>query len=112
MSLPFSPDATRLVVPVMVTGPRGTKTCRCALDTGSAITVLPARTLRRVGCDFSQPVGHARLRSAVGLITVPLIRVPTITVLEQVKTDFVVAAHEQPLGIETDGQLGLDFFRG
>ena len=112
MSLPFSPDAPRLVVPATVTGPRGTQTCRLALDTRSELTVLPANLLRRIGCDFSHPVGHARLRSTVGLLTVPLVRVPMVTALEQVKTDFVVAIHELPSGAETDGQLGLDFLRG
>lgn len=27
-------------------------------------------------------------------------------------TEFVVAAHDLPLGVEADGLLGLDFFRG
>jgi hypothetical protein len=43
---------------------------------------------------------------------VPLIRVPAVTALERVRTEFLVATHDYPLGIETDGLLGLDFFRG
>jgi hypothetical protein len=41
-----------------------------------------------------------------------VILVSAVSALARVRTDFLVAAHEFPLGIETDGLLGLDFFRG
>jgi hypothetical protein len=43
---------------------------------------------------------------------VPLIRVSAVAALDRVRTDFLVAAHDFPLGVEADGLLGLDFFRG
>jgi hypothetical protein len=64
-----------------------------------------------LGCDLSRPIGHTNLRGATGIARVPLIRVPAITALDRVRTEFVVAAHDLPLGVETDGLLGLDFFR-
>jgi hypothetical protein len=41
-----------------------------------------------------------------------LIRVPALAALDRVRTDFLVAAHDLPLGVTTTGLLGLDFFRG
>lgn len=47
-----------------------------------------------------------------GIARTPLIRVPAISALNRVRSEFVVAAHDLQLGTETDGLLGLDFFRG
>lgn len=68
--------------------------------------------LRLLGADQSRPVGRKRLRSATGITDAPLVRVAAITALDRVRTEFVVAAHDLPLGVESDGLLGPDFFRG
>ncbi len=68
--------------------------------------------LLQLGCDFSCPVGHARLPTATGTARVPLVRVSAISALGRLRTDFPVAALDFPVGVETDGLLGLDFFRG
>ncbi len=112
MSVSFLPNAKRLVVPVVIVGPRMSYEFKFTLDTGAAVTVVPARYLRRLGVDFSRPVGHTILRGATGIARAPLIRVPAVTAFDRVRTDFVVAAHDFPLGTATDGLLGLDFFRG
>jgi len=112
MNFSFSPDAPKLIVPVVVVGPRRSSEFRCTLDTGSELTVLPTEPLRLLGFDLSRPVNWTRLRGATGVARAPLIRVPAITALDRVRADFVVAAHDLPLGVETDGLLGLDFFRG
>jgi Aspartyl protease len=111
MSEVFDPQAKSLPLPVHVVGPRLSYTLRCALDTASEITVLPARFLRLLGCDFSRPAGRTRLRTATGIATAPLIRIPAIHALDRVRTDLLVAANDMPLGVEADGLLGLDFFR-
>jgi predicted aspartyl protease len=112
MSVPFSPGAPTLIVPVTVIGPGEGYTFRCALDTGSTRTVLPTRAMRRLGFDLTRPVGRARLRAATGVAVAPLVRVPAITAVDRVRPDFTVAVHELPLGVEADGLLGLDFLRG
>jgi hypothetical protein len=112
MSESFDPQARSLIVPVLVVGPLRSYTFRCAVDSGSAQTVLPATALRSLGFDPSRSVGRTRLRSATGIATAPLIRAPAVTALDRVRTEFVVAAHDMPLGVDADGLLGLDFFRG
>ncbi len=39
-------------------------------------------------------------------------RCRAITALDRVRTEFLVAAHDFPLGTEADGVISLDFFRG
>jgi hypothetical protein len=112
MAHPFDPLARSVFVTVIATGPRQNHTFRCALDTGTTQTVLPALVLRRMGYDVSNPVGWTRVRSATGAAHVPLIRVSAVAALDRVRTEFFVAAHDLPLGVEADGLLGLDFYRG
>jgi predicted aspartyl protease len=112
MAVPFEPQARSLLVDVYLVGPRSSHTFDCAIDTGATRTVLPATTLLALGFDLTRRVGRGRLRGATGIALAPLIRLPAITALERVRTDFVVAAHDLPLGVEADGLLGLDFFRG
>jgi hypothetical protein len=112
MSFSFSPNAPKLIIPVTVVGPRRSYKFRCTLDTGSEMTVLPAEPLRQLGFDLSRPVRRRRLHAATGVALAPVIRVPALTALERVRTDMLVVAHDFPLGTDTDGLLGLDFFRG
>lgn len=112
MSFPFDPAGGAVSVLVTVVGPRRSEELRCAIDTGSARTVLPATFLRALGCDLSRPVGYARLHGATGVARAPVVRVSAVAALDRVRTDLGVAAHDFPLGTATPGLLGLDFFRG
>jgi hypothetical protein len=112
MSVSFSPDAAKLIAPVRIVGPRDGRMFRLTLDTGSGITVVSAMYLRALGIDLSHPIGHTNLRGVTGINRAPLVRVPAISALDRVRTDYVVAAHDLPLGTTTDGVLGLDFLRG
>ena len=108
----FPPGAPKLIVPVTIVGPRSSRQFRLTLDTGSGVTVLPAQPLRALGVDLSRPVSHVRLRGVAGTVRTPLVHVPAVSAFGRVRTDFVVAAHDFPLGTDTDGLLGLDFLRG
>jgi hypothetical protein len=112
MSFSFPPDAKKLIVTARIVGPRNSHDCRLTLDTGSGVSVVQAAILRRLGVDFSRPVGHTNLRGAAGVARAPLVRGPAVHALGRVRTEFLVAAHDFPLGVEADGLLGLDFFRG
>jgi hypothetical protein len=112
MLIEFPPNAPAIYVPVLVVGPRGQYTFNCTLDTGSALTVLPALVLRRLGVDLAHPAGRVRLRSATGHAPVPLVSLGAVSALGRVRTQFVVAAHDFPIGVAADGLLGLDFLRG
>ena len=112
MSFSFPPDAKAIVVPVTVVGPRRSLEFRCTLDTGSKLTLLPVEPLRLLGFDLARPASWVRLRTAPGATRAPLVRVPAIAALGRVRTDLLVAAHDLPPGLDTDGLLGLVFCRG
>jgi hypothetical protein len=112
MAVLFPPGAPSVRVPVTVVGPRHTHVFTCVIDTGAERTVLSASALLLLGFDLKRPVGRANLRSATGHALVPLLSASAVAALGRVRTDFVVAAHDFPLGVSADGLLGLDFFRG
>lgn len=112
MRFTFPPNGQSVPVVVNAFGPRQFHAFTCTLDTGAERTLLPAAVLRRLGCDFNRPVGRARIRGATGSVMAPLIRLPVLTALGHARRDFVVAAHDFPIGVETNGLLGLDFYRG
>lgn len=112
MTYTIDPDAPSVRVGVRVFGPRLDYDFSCTLDTGATQTILTAAHLRRLGCDLANPVGRTRIRTATGSIVVPLVRLPLVAALGRARPDFVVAANEFPIGVETDGLLGLDFLRG
>lgn len=112
MSESFDPAARSVLVPVVVFGPRLDFTFRFAVDTGATQTSVRPHFLQRLGLDFSRPAGRKRIRSATGTALVPVISVTRIEALGHTRTDFLVAAHDFPLGTTADGLLGLDFFRG
>jgi hypothetical protein len=112
MSVSFDPSGRSVRIRIVVVGPRRSLDLWCAVDTGATLTVLPAAILQRLGCDLSRPTGYTWIRSATGIARVPVIRVSALAALGRVRTDFLVAAHDLPLGVEADGLLGLDFLRG
>ena len=72
MSVSFSPDAKKLIVPVRIVGPRDGRVFRLTLDTGSGITVVSATYLRQLGVDLilesSVVTADGRIRITVQLI--------------------------------------------
>ena len=71
MSVSFDPTTRSIRVKVTLVGPRRNQDLWCAIDTGSAHTVLPATILRLLGYDLSRPTGRTRIRSATGTALVP-----------------------------------------
>jgi hypothetical protein len=112
MSVSFDPTARSVLVPVIVVGPRRPFRFRFALDTGATQTVLSATLARNLGFDFNHPISQARVRSATGTARVPVFRSIRVSALDQTRDDFLLAAQDFPLGVQADGLLGLDFYRG
>lgn len=110
MSVPFDTAASRVVVPVLLVGPRRAVRVRLILDTGATQTMIRTELLREIGCVISDT--PRRVRSVTGIGQV---RSATLTHLESLgvrRGNFTVAAHEFPPGLMTEGLLGLDFLRG
>ncbi len=112
MAEAFDPGARLVLVRVRFTGPRQSFVLRLAVDTGATRTSIRSEFLRQLGFDLSRPLSRTRLHTATGTAPATVFRVPAVTALGRVRTEFLVAAHDLPLGTEADGLLGLDFFRG
>ena len=112
MSVTFEPTARSVLVPVLVVGPRRPYRFRFAVDTGATQTVLSATLARTLGFDFDRPTSRTRIRSATGTALVPVFESIQVTTFGHSREGFRIAVQDFPLGVQADGLLGLDFYRG
>ncbi len=82
---------------------------RLLIDTGASYTVLPKKILKRVGCNLSKTLGNKKIVTANGVITVPIVVVPSFNCLGVLQENYPVVALDLPTNSFTDGLLGMDF---
>src|SRR5262245_39607032 len=111
MSIPFDPNGRLVVVPVLLTGPRGPHRFRFAVDTAATRSAASEMTLEALGYQRSQATGSYQVRTGSGGNRTGLIRVLQIIALDQTHTDFPLLWQPIPVTAMIDGLLGLDFFR-
>lgn len=111
MKFSFDPTGTAVVIEATLVGPRRAVSVSLTLDTGATRTVIRPYFLATAGYDLAS--GRTlRMRSTTGRSDTRLIRVSRLDTLDTTKTDFELVAHDLPVGVVTDGLLGLDFLRG
>ncbi len=84
---------------------------RLLVDTGSSYTVLPARILKRIGCNLDAPIKTTTIVAAGGSIRVPIVAVPWLNCLGIEKENFPVVALNLPGTALVNGLLGMDFLK-
>lgn len=84
---------------------------RLLVDTGSSYTVLPARILKRIGCNLDAPIKTTTIVAAGGAIRVPIVAVPWLNCLGIEKDNFPVVALNLPGTALVNGLLGMDFLK-
>ncbi len=84
---------------------------RLLVDTGSSYTVLPARILKRIGCNLDAPIKTTTIVAAGGAIRVPIVAVPWLNCLGIEKENFPVVALNLPGTALVNGLLGMDFLK-
>ena len=84
---------------------------RLLVDTGSSYTVLPARILKRIGCNLDAPIKTTTIVAAGGAIKVPIVAVPWLNCLGIEKENFPVVALNLPGTALVNGLLGMDFLK-
>lgn len=111
MSFPFDPAGPAIVVEATLVGPRRAVSVSLTLDTGATRTVVRPEFFVSAGYDPS--VGRlVRMRSTTGRAGARLLRVSQFNALDIAQANYDVIAHDLPVGVLTDGLLGLDFLRG
>jgi predicted aspartyl protease len=111
MSFSFDPAARAVLVEATLVGPKRVVSLSLTLDTGATRTVVRPYFLTSAGYELSsgRPL---RMRSTTGRSDTRIVRVSRFDALDTKRTDFDLVAHDLPVGVLTDGLLGLDFLRG
>lgn len=111
MSFLFDPNAPAIRLKATLVGPRRAVSLSLNLDAGATRTIIRPKFLVSAGYDLT--AGRvARMRSTTGRADTRLIRVSQFNALDIAQAGFDVIAHDLPVGVLTDGLLGLDFLRG
>lgn len=113
MKFPFDPRQGLIIVRAVVRGPSQTGALRLALDTGAKRSLFNTAPLILLGYAPSNPA-HQRVRimTAIGVGSVPEIRLDETTSLGKNRSGFPVLCNTFPPGTAVDGLLGVDFLRG
>lgn len=105
---PLLVEAALLIVYAKLTGPRGSRLVRLAVDTGATTTMLPPKAALAIGVNPARAMRSRETLTASGKELIPLIIVPRLQIFEYTFTRVVVACHELPSESPIDGLLGLD----
>lgn len=84
-------------------------TIRLLIDTGSSFTTLPLKVLEDIGCNVSNSSERVAIMAAGGMISAPIIAVPSFNCLGQQVKNFPVVAVNLPFNSLMSGLLGMDF---
>lgn len=105
---PLLPEAGLLIVYARLSGPKGSRLVRLALDTGATATMIPPKASLAIGVNPARSTAFRETLTASGKELVPLVVIPRLAVFEYVFRRVTVACHELPSESPIDGLLGLD----
>lgn len=110
---PFDPDAEAIWVDSMLQGPGGLKRrLILVLDPGTPETIVDWDLAAQIGLDRSQGIGPARYHGMEGDQDGYYVLAPDVEILGRRMKGFKIACCPFNKKLQTDGLLGLDFFRG
>ena len=112
MTLRFNPGSGTIVITAVITGIGTQAAVRLALDTGANMTMLNRELASNLGYDLETPDRVVRIATASGIVRAPQLAIRGILALGQQRLNFPVVCQSLPTGVNVDGLLGLDFFRG
>ena len=101
-------EAGLLIVYVRLSGPKGARLVRLALDTGATATMIPPKAALAIGVNPATSTKFRETLTASGKELIPLIVIPKLQVFERTLRSITLACHELPSESPIDGLLGLD----
>ena len=105
---PLLKEAGLLVVYARLSGPKGARLVRLALDTGATTTMVPPKAALAIGVNPARATAFRETLTASGKELLPLVVVPRLQIFETAFRRVTVACHELPSESPIDGLLGLD----
>jgi predicted aspartyl protease len=107
----FDPDSPVIVLFVKLSGPKGTRRVKMALDTGATYVLIPHHIAESLGYDPASSRERVPLTTASGVEIVPLITLISVSALGKKIDNIRVVCHDLPPTSHIDGLLGLSYFR-
>ena len=101
-------EAGLLMVYARITGPKGSRLSRLALDTGATTTMVPPKAALAIGVNPARSTTFRDTLTASGKELTPIVVIPSFHVFEHTFRHLAVACHELPAESPIDGLLGLD----
>jgi len=101
-------EAGLLLVYARLTGPKGSRLTRLAVDTGATTTMIPPKAALAVGVNPVRSTTFRETLTASGKELIPLVVLPSFHVFEHTFRHLTVACHELPAESPIDGLLGLE----
>lgn len=89
-------EAGLLVVHARISGPKGSRLLRLALDTGATMTMLPPKPLLAIGRNSARSTKFRETLTASGKELIPLVTIPRLWIFEKTFRRVTVACHELP----------------
>lgn len=105
---PLLREAGLLLVYVRLSGPKGSRLIRLALDTGATTTMIPPKAALAIGVNPAQSTAFRETLTASGKELIPLVTIPELRIFKSVFRRVTIACHELPAESPIDGLLGLD----
>ena len=105
---PLLREAGLLLVYARLTGPKGSRLVRLALDTGATATMIPPKAALAIGVNPARSTAFRETLTASGKELIPLVIIPKLQIFEAAFRRVTVACHELPAESPIDGLLGLD----
>ena len=105
---PLLAEAGLLIVYARLSGPKGSRLVRLALDTGATTTMIPPQAALAIGCHPGRGTMFRNTLTASGKEVVSVLRIPRLRVFEKTLRRVSIACHELPAESPVDGLLGLD----
>lgn len=105
---PLLREAGLLLTYVRLSGPKGSRLIRLAVDTGATATMIPPKAALAIGVNPARGTAFRETLTASGKEWIPLVVIPRLQVFECIFRRVTLACHELPSESPIDGLLGLD----
>ena len=112
MSISFNPEERLVLTTGNLWGPNGLSVIRLVVDTGATYTVISREAAETVGYDLTEHGETLTIATGSRLEILPVFRIDRLVALDRELRNMDVLCHTVPGGLDVDGLLGLDFFRG
>lgn len=105
---PLLAEAGLLIVYARLSGSKGSRLVRLAVDTGATATMIPPKAALAIGVHPARASRFRETLTASGKELIPLVVIPRLTIFAITFRRITVACHELPSESPIDGLLGLD----